>query len=127
MSAISSIKSIIFPSGRKPRKIAFGLYGGLTFEIDPASGTQVLLGLWERETYKVIRTAAKRCDWAIDVGVGDGELVTYLLIHSGVRTVYGFEPSSECRNVAVQNLALNGLAPGDRFILFAKVCWCYRR
>jgi precorrin-6B methylase 2 len=78
-------------------------------EIDLASGTQLYLGLWERENHPYIIKAAKRCAWAIDIGAGQGELCLLLLRHARARRIYAIEPQQSETAFLRRNLKLNGL------------------
>src|SRR5258707_8840217 len=89
---LSAIKSAVVPAGVRPRKVAFGLYRGLTFEVDLRFETKLYLGLWERETYDWIQAAISRCAWAIDVGAGHGELCVHLMRSSAIDQIFAFEP-----------------------------------
>jgi hypothetical protein len=113
---VSRLKRLLMlDTGRRARTCRFGLYRGLTFDLDLASETQIWAGLWERETYAFIRRAAKRCAWAIDVGAGHGELCVYLLKRSRASPVFAMEPSIPETVVLTTNLRLSG-ADGTRRI-----------
>lgn len=110
---LSRVKNMLVPKGKRPRKVRLGLYKGLTIEADLEHDMQLLTGLWERETHSYIRTAAARCDWAIDIGAGNGELVLFLLEESEAEPVIAVEPRLEANNAIERNLRLNGMR-GDR-------------
>ena len=101
-------------SGRAPRRCPIGLYRGLTFDLDLDQESQVWLGLWERETHSFIRQAAKRCQWAVDVGAGHGELCVYLLSESDAEAVFAIEPQDAAREVLLTNLRLAAPADSER-------------
>lgn len=109
MRFLSRAKSLVVPAGAKPRRVRAGLYRDLTLEIDLQSQSQLLLGLWERETFPWIRQAATRCAWAIDIGAGSGELVAFLLRDSPATRVFAFEPGAHALAMTRRNLVLNGL------------------
>lgn len=101
--------------------MAFGLYRGLTFEVDLHGETQLYLGLWERETYRWIREAMSRCVWAIDVGAGKGELCVRLMRSPASGPIFAFEPQES--NVAMlrRNAVLNDCADDHRLVVLAKL------
>lgn len=104
---LSALKRRLVPAGSQPRRVPFGLYRGLVLELDLKDRTQLFLGLWERETCRWMRLAARRCEWMIDVGAGRGELCLYFLKHSRARPVVSVEPAASERELMRRNLALN--------------------
>jgi methyltransferase FkbM-like protein len=116
----SAIKSALVPAGLQPRRVAFGLYRGLIFEIDLRSQTQLYLGLWERETYRWIRQALARCGWAIDVGAGQGELCIRLMRSSVSGPIFVFEPLDSSVAALRKNVALNHYADDQRLVILTK-------
>ena len=108
VGVLSALKCLLVPAGVQARRIPFGLYRGLILELDLKDRTQLFLGLWERETYRWMRLAARRCEWMIDVGAGRGELCLYFLKHSCARPVVAVEPVASERELMRRNLALNG-------------------
>ncbi len=98
-------------------RVPFGLFEGITLNLDLAQETQKYLGLWETETYQFIRTAAARCHWAVDVGAGAGELTLYLLLKSRSDAVHAFEPQTTEIAHLRTNLALNGLQEAGRLVI----------
>jgi len=104
---LSRAKNMLVPKGKRPRKVRLGLYKGLTIEADLEHDMQLLTGLWERETYSCIRIAAARCDWAIDIGAGNGELVLFLLRECEAKPVIAVEPRLEANQAIERNLRLN--------------------
>jgi hypothetical protein len=114
---LSRLKTALVRGGPKPRRVRWGLFRELTFEIDLQSQAQLWLGLWERETYTLIAQAASRCRWAVDIGAGSGELTVFLLRRSAADRVYSFEPDSQAFAAAQRNLRLNDLTRVDTLIL----------
>lgn len=100
----------------------YGLYRGLTFDLDLASQTQVWLGLWERETYSFIRRAARSCRWAVDVGAGQGELSVYLLKKSSAEIIFAIEPQEIAIAALQTNLDLAGENGSARVQVLNKFC-----
>jgi hypothetical protein len=124
MRLLSTIKSFLVPKGHQPRTVQFGLFRGLRLEIDLKSRTQIFLGLWERETYPVIRKASLRCNWAVDIGAGQGELCLFLLERSSAKIIYAFEPQRSEVDLIFRNLELNNKLSGERFIVGTKFVGC---
>jgi hypothetical protein len=118
---VSAVKSALVPAGKGPRRMAFGLYKGLTFEVDFRHETQLYLGLWERETYGAIRTAMSRCSWAVDVGAGHGELCVWLMRSHAPGPFFAFEPQVSSLDALRRNAALNHCANDRRLIVVAKL------
>jgi|CXWL01.1.fsa_nt_gi hypothetical protein len=121
---VSSLKMALVPKGIKPRAVAFGLYRNLTFQIDLRSQTQLYLGLWERETYSFISLAAGRCNWAIDVGAGRGELSVYLLRCPSIATVHAAEPQPSELDFVREHVKLNNIASTKTLITTGKFIGC---
>jgi hypothetical protein len=119
--AVSAIKSALVPAGTRPRKVAFGLYKGLTFDLDLRCESQLYLGLWERETYRSIQQAVGRFVWAIDVGAGSGELCIRLLRTAATGPIFAFEPQASRVAVLRHNAALNHCADDSRLIIVDKL------
>ena len=118
---LSKLKqSLLRDSGRASRTCRFGLYRGLTFDLDLECESQIFLGLWERETYSFIRRAASRCRWAVDVGAGHGELCIYLLRKSHAEIVFAMEPRKAAVEILETNLILGGLADSKRLKVLCK-------
>jgi hypothetical protein len=106
----SRLKSALVPSGRKPLRVRWGLYSGLTLHLDLAHETQIYLGLWERETYRFIRSALSSCCWLIDIGSAKGELGILLATQPNVTKVIACEPLASEIDVFKRNQALNKVA-----------------
>jgi hypothetical protein len=117
---VSAIKSALVPAGIRPRKIAFGLYRGLIFDVDFRVETQLYLGLWERETYQSIRRAIGRCTWAIDVGAGNGELCIHLLRSPANGPFFAFEPHTSKVAMLRRNATLNQCGDDPRLVVVEK-------
>ena len=121
MRLLSSLKSAVVQGGSQARRVQSGLFRGLTFEIDLRAQTQFFLGLYERETYTRVEEAAQRCEWAIDVGAGRGELPVLLLQQPQVAAIYAFEPQQSERAIMIRNLHLNGLRDDPRLFLLPNI------
>jgi hypothetical protein len=117
---VSALKSALVPAGVQPRRVPFGLYRGLTFEIDLSCQTQLYLGLWERETYRWIRQAIRRCGWAVDVGAGHGELCIRLMRSAASGPIFAFEPLSSSAATLRRNIELNDCGADRRLVILTK-------
>jgi len=117
---LSWIKQLLIKKGRRPYKVRYGLYRGLTLNLNLQYETQLYLGLYERETYTTIRTAARACDWIIDIGAGKGELCLYFLKNSCTQKVLAFEPDPEEIYIMQSNLTLNNKQNSRRISIFKK-------
>jgi hypothetical protein len=107
---LSIIKSALVKPGRRPRLVRLGLYSGLTLDLDLATETQIYLGLWERETYRFIRSALSSCRWLIDIGAAKGELSILLATQPNVMKVIACEPLAREVDVLRSNIGLNTAA-----------------
>src|SRR5262245_34570972 len=101
---ISNVKSLLVPDISKVRRVPLGLYKGINFNINLKSQTQLLLGLWERETYGDIRRVAPKVNWFIDVGAGKGELCIYFKKINPSCRVLAIEPSEGEADDLIENL-----------------------
>jgi hypothetical protein len=107
-------KSWLLPSGRLPRRIRFGLLGGLSMRLDLAHDSQRWLGLQERELFPWLRRLGRDINTAFDVGANDGVYTLYFLARTRAHKIYSFEPSPECVRELKNNLALNNLGANER-------------
>lgn len=114
---LSIIKRYLIKSGKKPVRVPIGLFRGLILELDLQSEMQIYLGLWEQETHSIIRRAANRCKWAVDIGAGKGELCLYLLRNSSVSAVVAADPNPTDAGTFAKNLRLNALSDDHRLTL----------
>jgi hypothetical protein len=107
---LSRIKSALITSGRKPRHVRWGLYSGLTLDLDLATETQIYLGLWERETYRFIRSAVIRSRWLVDIGAAKGELSILAATQPNITKVIACEPLGREVDILRANVKLNSAA-----------------
>ena len=105
----SAIKSRLFPGGKEPRTIRFGIAQGLTFLIDPAEKTQRLLGLDERELSGALDLAIRSAGTFIDIGASDGYYTIIAAARNHSAHVIGCEPGAGLGMDYDENLLLNGL------------------
>lgn len=113
------VKSLLFGGGSNARRILFGPARGLWMKLDPASQSQRLLGLDERELYPWLRRwlpAARSC---IDVGANDG-YYTMIFLASRAERVIACEPGPVA-GALLENAGLNGWEEGGRFSLVRKL------
>lgn len=116
---VSFGKRVLVRGGRQPRRIPLGLYRGIRLDLDLAHQTQIYLGLYERETFRLIRRAGKTARWVVDVGAGQGDLSIWFLLRSACDTVHAFEPDAEEVERFRSNLALNDLQQDGRLTIHA--------
>jgi len=114
---LSGIKSLLVPSGKRPRTIKGGEFKGLAMRLDLRSQTQVWLGLSEREVFSYLRTFAQRARTGIDIGAAEGEYALYFLSRPNMKHVLAFDPSEGFPREINENLALNGFRDDRRAIL----------
>jgi len=110
------VKTCLLGTGRRGRKIPFGLYKGLTLSIDPAVETLFYLGLYERETNAWLEQAIRRASSVIDAGAGCGELSMWALRHSNIQRVLAYDSSAARWPIFEDNLRLNGFQGDARLI-----------
>lgn len=114
---LSWAKRHVVKKGKQPYKVPTGLFRGLILQLDLQNETQIYLGLWEHETHKFIRTAARTCAWVIDVGAGKGELCLYFLRNSQAERILAFEPQIAESGIILRNLSLNGEQSNQRIAI----------
>jgi hypothetical protein len=85
--------------------IRLGLFHGVKTLAVPTESVQMRLGLWERETYKYIRQAAKTARWVIDIGAGSGEHSLFFSLRTRADPILAVEPGSP--DLVRQNIELN--------------------
>jgi precorrin-6B methylase 2 len=107
---LSAIKNLLVPAGRRPRRVWFGLYRDLRLNLDLRSQSQMLVGLWERETYSFVRSVSSKVDWFIDVGAGSGEMCLFFLKGSKSVQVIAVEPDAREVSELRRHLQLNGFS-----------------
>lgn len=119
---LAGIKNLLVTGGRQKREIRAGLFHGLTLEIDLSYETQMLLGLYETETFGFIRSCAARTQWMVDVGAGAGELAVYFLKRSQSKSVYAFEPQRSRTELLELNAGYNlsEREVGNRLLVYNK-------
>jgi hypothetical protein len=106
-AAYAWVKRRLISAGRVPRRIPIGLYRGLVLSLDLAHQSQLFVGLAEAETHSLIRLAASRARWMVDVGAGHGELSIFFAVKSLASKVYAVEPRASEIAVLRENIDLN--------------------
>lgn len=109
----------LLPQGRAPHTIRSGLLAGVRLHLDLQCEFQILLGLYERETYPEVRRLVRGCHSAVDLGAAKGDLTIHLLRQPGMERVVAAEPLATEREQLAANLALNGFAGDPRLQLHA--------
>jgi hypothetical protein len=118
---VSRVKSLLVPDVSRVRPILLGLYKGIYLDTNPIFQTQLILGLWERETYGVIRQAAAKAEWFIDLGAGKGELCMFFARRKQVLRIIAIEPNHSEAQTLLANLNYNNIDP-NRVELLEKFC-----
>lgn len=108
---------LILPAGRAPRTILSGLFRGIRLHLDLHGEFQIWLGLYERETYAILRRLLWGCRGAIDLGAAKGDLTIHCLRQPGMLRVVAVEPLEREREQLAANLALNGFSTDPRLHL----------
>lgn len=106
------LKRLFLPGGPAPRRVWFGPGRGLTILDDPATGTQLLLGLYEAEIARPFVRFARNSRTFCDVGAAEGWYG--LLAHKqnpGIAVV-ALEPQAHLAARARENFERNGLQGG---------------
>jgi hypothetical protein len=85
-------KTVFLSDQESVGTIRFGVFRGIRTMAVPVDSVQIRLGLYERETYKYIRRAAKVARWVIDIGAGNGELSLFFSLRTQARTIIAVEP-----------------------------------
>lgn len=117
---ISVIKNLFVKKGLRPYSIYFGVFRGLKMWLDLRNSFQVYLGLWECETFKLIKKTAKICKWYIDIGAGKGEHVLFFLKESAAEPIFALEPQVQETDILRRNLLLNKNLDTNRVIIMNK-------
>lgn len=117
MNTIQTLKKALLPKGTSDRTVLTGILKGLHFEIDPASQTQIWLGLQERELYPFFKDMSQGIETALDVGAADGFYTLFLLHRTPAKKVIAFEPQDSCLTKLKRNLALNPRPSATQFVL----------
>jgi hypothetical protein len=100
------IKTVFLSSRMTPGIIRFGVFRGIRTIAVPTESVQMRLGLYERETYKYIREAAKTARWVIDIGAGaGGEHSLFFSLRTQADPIIAVEPWSS--DLLRQNIELN--------------------
>jgi len=113
------VKSRIWPSGRKQRRILGGIAAGVVMELDPQSDTQRLLGLYEREIAGLVFRLAGECATLVDIGANDG-YYTNIFLRTSAKRIVVCEPSPVVSRLLV-NAAANGFIPDQRFCVIQRL------
>lgn len=99
------VKTIFLSNQMAAGTIRFGVFSGIKTVAVPAESVQIRLGLWERETYKYIRKAAKIARWVIDIGAGGGEHSLFFGLKTEANPIIAVEPWSA--DLLRRNIDLN--------------------
>lgn len=114
MRALSWVKNLVVPEGRKARRIVFGPFQGIVMELSLRHQTQIYLGLFEREIHGWLERLSSGIQTAIDIGADHGEYTLFFLMRTKAARVLAFEPNPESLPLLQENLKLNSLAGSSR-------------
>jgi hypothetical protein len=117
MRPLSWLKNLVVPAGRKPRRIVFGPFQGITMALSLRHQTQIYLGLFEREVHPWLVRLSRAIHTAIDIGADSGEYTLYFAMRTNAARVLAFEPNPESLPQLQENLKLNSLAESSRLEL----------
>jgi hypothetical protein len=109
-----AIKRLLFGTCRRPLRIPFGLYKGLTLSIDPRGELGYFFGTYEMETHSWLRAAGKAARSFVDIGAGSGELVVWALSQPAMKRAMAYDSSPARWNLLRENLLLNGFQNDPR-------------
>jgi hypothetical protein len=115
--AIHWLKSRLLIAGERSYRVQRGLFKGLTLNLDLHHQSQVMWGLWERETHSQVRSLLTGCHSAVDVGACAGEFTLLFLRSPGLHSVTAIEPYPPNLPRLDANLRLNGLDQDPRLTL----------
>ena len=114
MRALSRLKSLMVPAGRRPRRIAFGPFRGITMALSLQHQSQIYLGLFEREVHTWLERLSRGIHTAIDIGADSGEYTLFFLTRTEAEKVWAFEPNPESLPLLKENLQLNSVGQSSR-------------
>jgi hypothetical protein len=117
MRALSWVKNLVVPGGRKARRIVFGPFKGIAMQLSLRDQTQIYLGLFEREIHGWLQRLSRGIQTAIDIGADCGEHTLFFLMRTNATRVLAFEPSPESLPLLRENLRLNSVAESSRLEL----------
>lgn len=114
------IKSAFGAGSKRPHRIWTGAFRGLTLHLDASNSMQVILGFYERETYRYLRKLSTGIGTAIDIGAAQGEYSIFFLKTARAQSVLAFEPHPENRETFQENLKSNDLDSDERLKIIRK-------
>jgi hypothetical protein len=117
MRALSWVKNLVVPEGRKPRRIVLGPLRGITMALSLRHQSQIYLGLFEREVHPWLGRLSRGIHTAIDIGADSGEYTLFFLTKTNAARVLAFEPDPEALPQLQENLQLNSFAESKRLEL----------
>jgi hypothetical protein len=121
MRLLSTLKNLVIPRGRKPRRILAGPFKGITMNLSLRHQAQVYLGLFEKEIHPWLKRLSEGLETAVDIGAAHGEYTLFFLMKTHTATVYAFEPDPSCLPLLDENLRLNGMAESQRLNISTKL------
>jgi Methyltransferase FkbM domain len=113
----SLVKQKFVSDERLPRTIVAGAFRGIRMNLNLANQTQLLLGLFERETYPWLYRFSNGIRTAIDIGAASGEYTLFFLKCTNAAMVYVFEPDAAVVPHLKHNLELNRDVVSERVLI----------
>ncbi|UPK33939.1 hypothetical protein IVB18_38110 [Bradyrhizobium sp. 186] len=98
-----------------------GLYKDIVLDLNLRSQSQMMLGLWERETYAFVQTAGTDIQWLIDIGAGSGEMTLYFLRQPASIRAIAAEPDPAEVDALRRHLKLNGFSEDSCQIINGRI------
>jgi Methyltransferase FkbM domain len=102
------------------RTIVAGAFRGIRMNVNLAHQTQLVLGLFERETYPWLRRLSQGIGSAIDIGAAHGEYTLFFLKNTAASKIYTFEPDPAMVVRLKDNLELNRELDLERLVVSSK-------
>lgn len=113
---VTRTKNLLFPPGKRARRMPAGLLKNLNFELDFKNQVQIYLGLSEQELIPWFERYTRGIHTAIDVGAAEGRYTLPLLARTSVKNVIACEPTERRQGLAA-NLRLNQLEGDPRLVV----------
>jgi hypothetical protein len=108
LSPLRTLKNVLVSADPKPRHILTGPFRGIRLNLSLRDGSQIYLGLFERETYPWLKRLSEGIGTAVDIGSSIGEYLLYFVLKTGAH-VFAFEPNPQLFLFLDRNLSLNGI------------------
>lgn len=118
---LRQVKNAVVPKERKALRIRGGLNRGLRMNLRLRHQTQLLLGLYETETFPFFRKLQNHVASGIDVGANEGYYTLFFALRSSANNVIAFEPLEWLDEIIHGNLTLNSPDPNTAVTVIPKL------